>query len=43
LPSWAPSPIQVIEGDVELKQVQVQDWEEEAFEDEAVEEELLRV
>jgi hypothetical protein len=43
LPSRAPSPIQVIEGDVELEQVQVQDWEEEAFEDEAVEEELLRV
>jgi hypothetical protein len=37
-------PIQVIQGDVKLEQVQLQDWEEEASEDEAAEEEeLLRV
>jgi hypothetical protein len=38
-------PTQVIQGDTELDQVQVQDWDEEAYEDEAVEEEeeLIRV
>jgi tRNA C32,U32 (ribose-2'-O)-methylase TrmJ len=41
---WAPLPAQVIQGDVELEQVQLQDWEEEAFEDEtAKKEELFRV
>jgi hypothetical protein len=43
-PLWSPSPVQVIQGDVELEQVQLQDWEEEASKDEAAEEEeLLRV
>jgi hypothetical protein len=43
-PPQAASPIQVIQVDVELKKIQVQDWEEEASEDEVVEEEeLLRV
>jgi hypothetical protein len=43
-PPWAPSPVQVIQANVELEQVQVQDWEEEASDDEAAEEEeLLRV
>jgi hypothetical protein len=42
-PPWAPSPIQVIQGDTELEQVQLQDWEEEASGDEVMEEELLRV
>jgi hypothetical protein len=28
--------VQVIQGDVELEQVQLQDWEEEASEDEGV-------
>jgi hypothetical protein len=37
-------PIQVIQRDDEHEQVQIQDWEEEAFEDKAVEEEqLIRV
>jgi hypothetical protein len=41
----APSPIQVLQGDVKLDQIQVQDWDEEAYEDEATEEEeeLIRV
>jgi hypothetical protein len=34
-PLRAPSPIQVIQGKVELEQIQVEDWEDEAFEDEA--------
>jgi hypothetical protein len=38
-PPRAPSPAQVIQGDAELDQVQVQDWDEEAYEDEVVEEE----
>jgi hypothetical protein len=40
-----PSPIKVIQGDVELDQVQVQDRVEEAYEDESAEEEeeLIRV
>jgi hypothetical protein len=43
-PLWAPSLVQVIQGDIKLEQVQLQDWEEEAFEDKAAEEEeLLRV
>jgi hypothetical protein len=43
-PLWAPLLVQVIHGDIKLEQVQLQDWEEEAFEDEAAEEEeLLRV
>jgi hypothetical protein len=42
-PPRAPSQIQGIQGDAGLEQVQVRDWEEEAFEDEAAEEELLRV
>jgi hypothetical protein len=42
-PPRAPSSIQVIEGDVELNQVQVQDWDEEDNEDEVAEEELIRV
>jgi hypothetical protein len=44
-PLRAPSPAQVIQGDTELDQIQVQHWDEEACEDEAVEEdeELIRV
>jgi hypothetical protein len=44
-PLQAPSPAQVIQGDPELDQIQVQDWDQEAYEDEAVEEEeeLIRV
>jgi hypothetical protein len=43
-PLWAPLSVQVIQGDVDLEQVQLQDWEEEVSEDEAVEEEeLVRV
>jgi hypothetical protein len=43
-PQWSPSPIQVIQGDVEIEQDQVQDWEEEDFEEEVAEdEELFRV
>jgi hypothetical protein len=43
-PLWAPSQIQVIQGEVVLKQLQVEDWEDEAFDDEAAEEaELARV
>jgi hypothetical protein len=40
---WASSPLQVIQGDVELEQVQLQDQEEEPSEDEVAEEELFRV
>jgi hypothetical protein len=44
LAPWAPSPIQVIQGNAELQQIKVEDWEDEAFEDEVVEEaELARV
>jgi hypothetical protein len=41
----APSMFQVIHGDAELDQIQVQDWDEEAGEIEAAtkEEELIRV
>jgi hypothetical protein len=43
-PQWTPSPIQVIQGDIEIEQVQVQDWEEEDFKEEVAEdEELLKV
>jgi hypothetical protein len=44
-PLQAPSPAQVIQGDPELDQIHVQDWDQEAYEDEAVEEEeeLIRV
>jgi hypothetical protein len=35
-------PLQVIQGDVEFDQIQVQDWDEEAAEDKATEEELAR-
>jgi hypothetical protein len=43
-PQWSPLPIQVIQGDVEIEQDQVQDWEEEDFEEEVAEdEELFRV
>jgi hypothetical protein len=43
-PQRAPSPIQVIQGDLVLDQIQVQDWDEEADEDKvAKEEELTRV
>jgi hypothetical protein len=42
---WAHSSAQVIQGDVEPDPIQVQDWEEEDYEDEAAEEEeeLIRV
>jgi hypothetical protein len=44
-PLWAPLPAQVIKGDAKPDQVQVQNWDEEAYEDEAAEEEeqLIRV
>jgi hypothetical protein len=43
-PPGAPSPIQIIQDDIELDQVEVQDWDEEAYEYEAAEEEeLIRV
>jgi hypothetical protein len=43
-PPWTTSLIQVIQGSTELQQIQVEDWEDEAFEDEAAEEvELARV
>jgi hypothetical protein len=35
---WALSPIQVIQEHVELEQLQVEDWEDEVSEDEAIEE-----
>jgi hypothetical protein len=38
---WAPSLIQVIQDNVELEQIQVEDWEEEWLKDEATEEEEL--
>jgi hypothetical protein len=34
-PLRAPSPVQVIQGNVEFDQIQVQDWDKEAEEDEA--------
>ncbi len=42
---WAPSPVHMAQGDAELDQVQIHDWDEEAEEDEAAaeEEELARV
>jgi hypothetical protein len=40
---WAPSLIQVIQDNAELDQIQVEDWKNEAIEDEAAEEELARV
>jgi hypothetical protein len=44
-PPRAPSPVQDVQGDAELDQVQVQDWDEEAEQDKAIaeEEELARV
>jgi hypothetical protein len=44
-PLRAPSPAHVIQGDAEPIQIQVQDWDEEAYEDKTVEEEndLIRV
>jgi hypothetical protein len=44
-PPRAPSPVQDVQGDAELDQVQVQDWDEEAEQDKATaeEEELARV
>jgi hypothetical protein len=44
-PLQVASPAQVIQGDPELDQIHVQDWDQEAYEDEAVEEEeeLIRV
>jgi hypothetical protein len=43
-PLRAPSPVHMIQGDVELYQVQIHDWDEEVEEDKAaVEEELARV
>jgi hypothetical protein len=44
-PLRAPSPAQVIQGNAELNQIQVQVWDKEAYEDEATEEEekLTRV
>jgi MoxR-like ATPase len=43
-PSWAPSPIQVIQEHTVLEQLQLEDWEDEASEDEVEEEaELARV
>jgi hypothetical protein len=46
-PMRAPSPIHMAQGDAELDQVQIHDWDEEAEEDEAAaeeeEEELARV
>jgi hypothetical protein len=44
-PARAPSPIHMAKGDAELDQVQIHDWDEEAKEDEAAEEEeeLARV
>jgi mRNA-degrading endonuclease toxin of MazEF toxin-antitoxin module len=41
LPLQASSPIQVIQGNVNLEQIQVEDWEDEGFKGEAVEEEEL--
>jgi hypothetical protein len=40
-PLWAPSPIQVIQGNTKPEQIQVEDWEDEAFEDNVAEEEEL--
>jgi hypothetical protein len=37
-PIQAPSPIQVIKGDTVLEQLQVEDWEDEASDDEVAEE-----
>jgi hypothetical protein len=44
-PSWAPLPVHMAQGDTELNQVQIHDWDEEVEEDEAAakEEELARV
>jgi hypothetical protein len=36
-PPQAPSSIQFIQGNVELEQIQVKDWDDKAFEDEAAE------
>jgi hypothetical protein len=40
-PQRAPSLIQGIQGNVQLEQIQVEDWEDEGLEDKAVEEEEL--
>jgi hypothetical protein len=43
-PQWAPSSIQVIQGNVQLEQIQVEDWEDENLKDETtMEEELTRI
>jgi hypothetical protein len=43
-PPWAPSPIHVIQENAKFENLQVEDWENEASEDEAAEEvELARV
>jgi hypothetical protein len=44
-PPRVPSLVQDVQGDAELDQIQVQDWDKEAKEDEAIveEEELARV
>jgi hypothetical protein len=44
-PLRAPSPVQAVQGNIEFDHIQVQDWDEEAEEDEATaeEEELVRV
>jgi hypothetical protein len=43
-PLQVPSPIHVIQGNVEIEKIQMEDWEDEAFEDEAtIEAELSRV
>jgi hypothetical protein len=40
-PQRTPSPIQVIQGNVQLEKIQVEDWENEDLEDETAEEEKL--
>jgi hypothetical protein len=40
-PLRPPSSVQVIQGDIELENVPLQDWEEATFQDDAVEEEEL--
>jgi hypothetical protein len=41
LPSRAPSLIQVIQGNAKIEQIQVEDWENEAYGDKVIEEEEL--
>jgi hypothetical protein len=40
-PQWVPSPIQVIQGNVQLEQIQVEDWEDDDLKDEVAKEEEL--